>query len=85
MIGTITGLKWGKLGPSYLLSKNGELSFLLFFSKQCLVENFQGTFRESLKKFIGKFNFGGITLRKGLNSTFSPSTLTLIAASSGVS
>ena len=32
--------EWGKIGPSYLLRKNGDLSFLLCFSKQCLVENF---------------------------------------------
>ena len=51
--------KWGKIDPSYLLSENGDLSFLLFFSKQCLVENIQGKFK---KKFIGNFNFWGITL-----------------------
>ena len=33
---------WGKIGSTYLLSENGDLSFLLFFSKQCLVENIQG-------------------------------------------
>ena len=31
----------GKIGPSYLLSENVDLSFLLFFSKQYLVENFK--------------------------------------------
>ena len=40
--------KWGKIGPSYLLSENGDLSFLLFFSKQCLVENIQGKFQKNL-------------------------------------
>jgi len=35
------------IGPSYLLSENGDLSFLLFFSKQCLVENFQGKFQKN--------------------------------------
>ena len=35
--------KWGKIGPSYLLSETGDVSFL-FFSKQCLVENIQGQF-----------------------------------------
>jgi len=44
----------GKIGPSYLLSENDDLSFLLFFSKQCLVESFQGKFQ---KNFIGKLNF----------------------------
>jgi len=39
--------KWGKIGPSYLLSENGDLSFLLFFSKQCLVDNFQGKFQKN--------------------------------------
>ena len=39
--------KWGKIGPSYLLSENSDLSFLLFFSKQCLVENFQGKFQKN--------------------------------------
>ena len=38
----------GKISPSYLLSENGDLSFLLFFSKQCLVENFQGKFQKNL-------------------------------------
>ena len=40
--------KWSKIGPSYLLSENGDLSFLLFFSKHCLVENFQGKFQKNL-------------------------------------
>ena len=39
--------EWGKIGPSYLLSENGDLSFLLCFSKQCLVENFQGKFKKN--------------------------------------
>ena len=40
--------KWGLIGPSYLLSENGDLSFLLFFfSKQCLVENIQGMFQKN--------------------------------------
>ena len=39
--------KWGKIGPSYLLSENGDLSFLLFFSKQSLVENIQGKFQKN--------------------------------------
>ena len=41
------GHKWDKIGPSYLLSENGDLSFLLFFSKQYLVENFQGKFQKN--------------------------------------
>ena len=56
--GDESGRKWGKIGPSHLLSENSDLSFLLFFfSKQCLVENIQG----KLKKFIGNFYFCGIT------------------------
>ena len=51
----------GKIGPSYLLSEDGDLSFLLCFSKQCLVENIQGKFQ---KKCIGAFNFWGITWRQ---------------------
>ena len=39
--------KWGKIGPSYLLNENGDLSFLLYFSKQCLVENIQGKFQKN--------------------------------------
>jgi len=39
--------EWGKIGPLYLLSENGDLSFLLCSSKQCLVENFQGKFQKS--------------------------------------
>ena len=31
--------KWGKFGPSYLLNKNGDLFFLLYFSKQILKGN----------------------------------------------
>ena len=40
--------KWGKIGPSHLLNENGDLSFLLHFSKQCLVENIQGKFQKDL-------------------------------------
>ena len=36
-----------KIGPSYLLSENGDLSLLLFFSKQCFVENIQGKFQKN--------------------------------------
>ena len=38
--------KWGKTDPSHLLNKNGDLSVLLFFSKQCLVENIQGKLKK---------------------------------------
>ena len=37
----------GKIGPSHLLNENGDLSFLLYFSKQCLVENTQGKFQKN--------------------------------------
>ena len=33
------------IGPSHLLNENGDLSFLLYFSKQCLVGNIQGKFK----------------------------------------
>jgi len=39
--------EWGKIGPSYLLSENGDLSFLLCFSRQCLVKKFQGKFQKN--------------------------------------
>ena len=39
--------KWGKIGPSHLLNENGDLSFLLYFSKQCSVENIQGKFKKN--------------------------------------
>ena len=39
--------KWGKIGPSHLLNDNGDLPFLLYFSKQCLVENVQGKFQKN--------------------------------------
>ena len=39
--------KWGKIGPSHLLNEDGDLSFLLYFSKQCLVENIQGKFKKN--------------------------------------
>ena len=47
MISTSTGINGGKIGPSHLLNENGDLSFLLYFSKQCSVENIQGKFQES--------------------------------------
>ena len=40
--------KWGKIDPSHLLNENGDLSFLLYFSKQCLVENIQRKFQNKL-------------------------------------
>ena len=36
--------KWGKIGPPYLFSERGDLSFLLYFSKQYFVGNIQGKF-----------------------------------------
>ena len=39
--------KWGKISPSYLLNENGDLSFLLRFSKQCLVENIKGKLQKN--------------------------------------
>ena len=39
--------KWRKIGPSNLLNENGDLSFLLCFSKQYLVENIQGKFQKN--------------------------------------
>jgi len=38
--------KWGKIGPSYLLNKDGDLAFLFYFSKQHLVGNIQGKFQK---------------------------------------
>ena len=38
--------KWGKIGSSHLLNENGDLSFLFYFLKQCLVENVQGKFQK---------------------------------------
>ena len=35
------------IGPSHLLNENGDLSFLLYFSKQCLVENIQRKFQKN--------------------------------------
>ena len=47
--------KWGKIGLSHLLSENGDLSFLLPFSKQCLVENIKGKpQKNSLATFISE-------------------------------
>ena len=39
--------KWEKISPPYLLNENGDLSFLLCFSKQCLVENIQGKLQKN--------------------------------------
>ena len=33
------------IDPSHLLNENGDLSYLLYFSKQCLVDNIQGRFK----------------------------------------
>ena len=38
--------KWGKIGPSYLLNEDGDLSFLLYFSIQCSEENIPGKFQK---------------------------------------
>ena len=40
--------KWGKIGLSHLLNENGDLSFLLYFLKQSLVENIRGKFQKDL-------------------------------------
>ena len=47
VISKTTGIKRGKIGPSYLLNENGDLLFLLYFSKQSLVENIQGKFQKN--------------------------------------
>ena len=39
--------KLGKIGHSHLLNENGDLSFLLYFSKKCLTENIQGKFQKN--------------------------------------
>ena len=39
--------KLKKIGPSHLLSEHGDLSFLLRFSKQRLVENIQGRLKKN--------------------------------------
>ena len=47
----------GKIGPLHLLNENGDLSFLLYFSKQCLEEDIQGKFQKnSSVTFILKNN-----------------------------
>ena len=51
--------KWGKIGPSYLFSEHGGLSFLLYFWKQRLVGNNQGKFQ---KKIVPQLLFRGVTL-----------------------
>ena len=38
--------KLGKIDPSHLLNENRDLSFLLLFSKQCLVETIRGKFQK---------------------------------------
>jgi len=42
--------KLGKNGPSYLLREHGDLSFLLYFSKQCLVGNTQRKFQKNFRQ-----------------------------------
>ena len=46
--------KWGKISSSYLFSEKGDLSFLLYISKQCLEGNIQWKFH---KKLFGNFYF----------------------------
>ena len=36
-----------KFFPEYFFYENGDLSFLLYFSKQCSVENIQGKFQKN--------------------------------------
>jgi len=51
--------KWGKIGSSYLLSENGDLSFLLFFFLETMIGGEHSG--KVSKKFIGNFFFWGIT------------------------
>ena len=39
--------KWGSIGPSFLFCEHGDLSFLLHFSKQCMVGNIRGKFKKN--------------------------------------
>lgn len=55
--------KWGKIGQSDLLIKQGDLSFLLYFLKPTLVGHI---YRKFLKKISDNFFFGKI----GLNVCF---------------
>ena len=41
--------KWTKIGAPYLISENGDLSFLLYFSKQCLAGNIRGKFKKIIR------------------------------------
>ena len=50
VICTSTGINaWVKIGASHLLNENGDLSFLLYFSKECLVEDIQVEFRKIVR------------------------------------
>ena len=52
VISTSTGIyELGKIDPSHPLSKHVDLSLLLCFSKQCLVENIQAKFRKHSSAF----------------------------------
>ena len=44
--------KWGKIGSSHLLNENGDLSFLFYFSKQCLEENIQRKFQTKIHRYL---------------------------------
>lgn len=46
--------KWGKNGPSYLFCEHGDLSFLLYLPKQCMVGNIQIKFQKKKKLRIKK-------------------------------
>ena len=53
--------KWGKVGPSHLLSENGDLSFLLFFFSKTVLD--RELSRKASKKFIGSFYFWEIIFK----------------------
>ena len=66
----------GKISPSYLISEQDDLSFLLYFSKQCLGENIRRKFPKNVSATINSEE-----LRASLQVwTFSPQAITVSVA-----
>ena len=59
--------KWGKIGPSYLLSENGDPSFLLFFFETMLGGEHSGKVSKKIHRELFLRNH----LRVALYSVFS--------------
>ena len=48
VVRTSTGINRAKTAPSYRCCEHGDISFLLYFSKQCLVRNITNIFHKKI-------------------------------------